>query len=104
VMAVVLYAPGGLAGLIMMHAPLVRARKLGPVLRSYALAAPGGLIALLGAIVLLEINYRLATAPEAGTKMKLFGVAIDAATPWPWILPLPFPLRGSFPFRPTCPP
>jgi len=102
-MAVVLYAPGGLAGLIMMHAPLVRARKLGVVLRSYAMAAPGGLIALLGAIVLLEINYRLATAPEAGTKMKLFGVAIDAATPWPWIVAVAFLVGGSFAFRRALP-
>jgi hypothetical protein len=67
------------------------------------MAAPGGLIALLGAIVLLEINYRLATAPEAGTKMKLFGIGIDAATPWPWIVAVAFLVGGSFACRWTWP-
>ena len=37
-MAIVLYAPGGLAGLIMMHVPMLRTRAFAGVLRSYAVA------------------------------------------------------------------
>lgn len=46
--------------------------------------------------MLLEINYRLATDPQAGTRMKLFGIAIDAATPWPWIAAIVFLVGGGF--------
>jgi branched-chain amino acid transport system permease protein len=84
-MAIVLYAPGGLAGLVMMHAPLARAGALTRVLRAYALAAPAALAMALGAGVLLEIAYRRSTQPEAGAAMKLFGIAMDTATPWPWL-------------------
>ena len=98
-MAVVLYAPGGLAGLLAMHAPVFRAHKLASVLKAYLIAAPGGVVALLGAIMLLEINYRLATDPQAGTRMKLFGIAIDAATPWPWIAAIVFLVGGGFAAR-----
>ena len=73
-MAIVLFAPGGLAGLIMMHAPIVRTRAFRGVLRSYGVALLPALVMLVGAVALLEINYRLSTQPEAGSRMKLFGI------------------------------
>ena len=39
----------------------------------------------LGAIALLEINYRLSTQPEAGGRMTLFRIDMDVGTPWPWV-------------------
>ena len=33
--------------------------------------------------LLLEINYRLSTQPESGSRMSLFWVGIDTATPYP---------------------
>jgi branched-chain amino acid transport system permease protein len=100
-MAIVLYAPGGLAGLIMMHASIVRTRAFAAVLRSYAVALLPALAALAGAAVLLEINYRLSTQPEAGSRMKLFGVVIDAATPWPWLVALVLLAGGYYALRRT---
>jgi branched-chain amino acid transport system permease protein len=84
-MALVLYAPGGLAGLATMHLPLARDGRLARVLRAYALAAPAALAMTLGAGALIEIAYRRSTQPEAGAAMKLFGIALDTATPWPWL-------------------
>ena len=84
-MAVVLYLPGGLAGLVMLHAPFLRARAPGRVLRAYALGLAPVLALLLGAVTLIEMAYRRSTQPEAGTRMKLFWVSMDTATPWPWL-------------------
>jgi branched-chain amino acid transport system permease protein len=84
-MAIVLYAPGGLAGLVAMHAPFVRARALGRVLRAYALALGPALAMAFGFITLIEMAYRRSTQPEAGARMRLFWIAMDTSTPWPWL-------------------
>ena len=100
-MAIVLFAPGGLAGLIMMHAPILRTRAFYGVLRSYAIALLPALAMLIGAVTLLEINYRLSTQPEAGSRMKLFGLAIDTASPWPWLVAALLLIGGFLVFRRT---
>ena len=102
-MAIVLYAPGGLAGLILMHAPIMRTRAFGRVLGSYAMSAIPAVVMLAGMIALLEINYRLSTQPEAGSRMKLYGVAIDTSTPWPWLVAGVCVLGGWYAFRRTWP-
>ena len=102
-MAIVLYAPGGLAGLILMHEPIMRTRAFGRVLGSYAMAAIPAVVMLAGTIALLEINYRLSTQPEAGSRMKLYGMAIDTSTPWPWLIAGSCMVGGWFAFRRTWP-
>ena len=84
-MAIVLFAPGGLAGLLAMHVRLLRTRSRTRVFRAYAIAAlPAGAM-VAGAVTLLEINYRRATQPEAGPRVTLFGLTMDTSTPWPWL-------------------
>ena len=100
-MAIVLFAPGGLAGLIMMHAPILRTRAFYAVLRSYGVALLPALAMLAAAVALLEINYRLSTQPEAGSRMKLFGMAIDTATPMPWLVATLLLVGGFLVFRRT---
>jgi branched-chain amino acid transport system permease protein len=102
-MAIVLFAPGGLAGLIMMHGPVIRTRAFRSLLKAYAIAAIPALVMLLGAIVLLEINYRLSTQPESGSRMKLFWVNFDTTTPWPWIVAGLLAVGGFYAFRKTWP-
>jgi branched-chain amino acid transport system permease protein len=84
-MAIVLYVPGGLAGLFAMHVPFVRARAMGGVIRAYALALAPVLAMTLGAVALVEMAYRRSTQPEAGVRMRLFWVSMDTSTPWPWL-------------------
>jgi branched-chain amino acid transport system permease protein len=100
-MAIVLFAPGGLAGLIMMHGAILRTRAFWGVIKAYSLAAIPALVMLVGAIALLEINYRLSTEPESGTRMKLFWIGIDTATPWPWAVAGFFAVGGFYAFRKT---
>jgi branched-chain amino acid transport system permease protein len=84
-MAIILFAPGGLAGIASMHAGIMRTSVLAQVLKAYALALPAVLAMALGSIALLEIVYRRSTQPETGARMRLFGLALDTSTPWPWL-------------------
>lgn len=81
----VLFAPGGLTSLLLMHAPLVRARVLHRVLPAYLVAVVPAFVMTLGAVFLLEINYRLATSPELGRKTTFLSIPVDMSRPWPWL-------------------
>ena len=69
----------------MLHAPFVRERAAGRVLRAYALALGPVLAVTLGCVTLIEMAYRRSTQPEAGPRMRLFWIGMDTSTPWPWI-------------------
>ncbi|HEV2978403.1 MAG TPA: branched-chain amino acid ABC transporter permease [Casimicrobiaceae bacterium] len=102
-MAVVLFAPGGLAGLLLMHVPLLRNRGWVGVLKAYTIALLPALVMLAGAATLLEINYRRATQPEAGPRVTLLGVTMDTSTPWPWLTAIVLVITGFYAFRRSWP-
>jgi branched-chain amino acid transport system permease protein len=99
----VLFAPRGLAGLILMHAQVVRVRAFGALLRAYAIALVPILAMAIGAITLLEINYRRATQPETGPRMNLFWLEMDTSTLWPWLGALSLLGVGFWLFRRSMP-
>jgi len=101
--AVVLFARGGLAGLLLMHARLIRTRAWIEVLKAYAIAALPAGVMVAGAVTLLEINYRRATQPEAGPRVTLFGVSMDTSTPWPWLAATSLVIFGFLAFRRSWP-
>jgi len=97
----ILYAPGGLAGLITMHRPIAGTRAFAGVLGAYALASAPLAVVAAGAVLAVEMSYRLATQPELGTRMRLLGVAVDASSPWPWVVAVAALVCGSLLFRAT---
>jgi branched-chain amino acid transport system permease protein len=84
--AVVLFAPGGITGLLMKHRPLVRAGTLVTVLRAYLLALVPTLAMIAGLILVIEIvvQHTLNAGEDAHT--KAFGVHFNAASPLTWLL------------------
>jgi branched-chain amino acid transport system permease protein len=100
---VILYAPAGLAGLLLMHQRVIRARAFPALLGAYLVALVPATIMACGAIVLIEMSYRLATQPELGTRMRLLWTAIDAGSPWPWIAAMLMVAAGFAAFRATWP-
>jgi len=82
----ILYAPSGLAALIVAHRPIVRSRAFIGVLAAYGVALAPLALTGAGAVLLIEMSYRLSTQPELGTRMRLLWTPIDAASPWPWII------------------
>jgi branched-chain amino acid transport system permease protein len=95
----VLFAPGGLTGILLLHLPLARARLLHKVLPAYLVAAVPAAVMTLGAVFLLEINYRLATSPELGRKTTFLSIPVDMSTPWPWLAGLAVLAIGYVGFR-----
>jgi branched-chain amino acid transport system permease protein len=81
----VLYAPGGVASLVLMQVPLIRARRLGRLAAPYAAAGAAAAIALAGLIGIVESVYRLSdTLP--GSTLTLAGIETDAARPAIWVV------------------
>ena len=100
-MAIILFAPTGLSGLIMMHGSILRTKSFRSVLAAYAVAAVPAVIMAFGAILLIEMSYRLSTQPELGTRMRLLWISVDAATPWPWTIAALLLVAGFVAFRKT---
>jgi branched-chain amino acid transport system permease protein len=82
---IVLYAPGGLASLVLMQFPVIRAGRWRELLWPYALAALAALVALAGVIGLVEMVYRL-SEPGASTVLTALGVSFDARGTAPWFV------------------
>jgi branched-chain amino acid transport system permease protein len=76
----VLYAPGGIASLLLMQVGLVKSGRFGRMLVPYALAAAAALVALAGLIGLVESVYRLSDV-TSDPQMALFGLSLNAHDP-----------------------
>jgi branched-chain amino acid transport system permease protein len=81
---IVVFAPGGVAGLIMMHRPLVRTGTLTMVIPSYLAAAVPTLALALGVILSIETVARYTANQDQSNVINLLGVPFDATRPWTW--------------------
>jgi len=79
----VLFVPMGLAGLLMLHAPVWRARRVGRLLGPYVLTGALGFVAVVGIIGLLEMVHFVA-AGRTGTR-RLFWLVVAPRTLMPWL-------------------
>jgi branched-chain amino acid transport system permease protein len=84
--AMVMFAPFGLAGLIMMHRPLWRARALHRVLPAYLLALVPLLVMLAGTILMVEMFHHLAVKAAEGPAMNFAGIPFQANAIGPWLV------------------
>ncbi|MFI5012075.1 MAG: branched-chain amino acid ABC transporter permease [Hyphomicrobiales bacterium] len=94
--AAVMYAPGGLAGLILMHGPIWRARALSRLLPGYALLVLPLALALGAAVMIIEMVTHLFVRASEGSVMTLAGLAYDIATWRPWAAALIALIAGAF--------
>jgi branched-chain amino acid transport system permease protein len=97
--ATVLYAPGGIAGLIMMHRPLWRAGAMAKLLPGYLLMiVPAALVAV-GAILLIEMITHLSVKAAEGPMMKLAGITFNSAGVPAWSMCIGTLVAGVFIWR-----
>jgi branched-chain amino acid transport system permease protein len=99
--AVVLFAPGGITGLLMMHVPLLEAGTLTRVLPSYLVALVPTLAMIAGLILSTETIVHYTVNPGDDTHIKAFGVGFDAASPYIWVLAIVLLLGGFLAARKT---
>jgi branched-chain amino acid transport system permease protein len=94
--ATVMYAPGGLAGLIMMHSSIWRAGAIGRLLPAYALALiPLALVAF-GAVLIIEMTTHLSVKASEGSMMKTAGFIYDTKSWQPWAVAIVALAGGSY--------
>ncbi len=83
-LAMVLYAPGGFASLIMMNLQMARHGQFRRLLPHYLVLAATGAVALVGLVGLAEITYYYSLEGAASPQTELFGTTINVMTPAPW--------------------
>jgi branched-chain amino acid transport system permease protein len=84
----VLYAPGGIAGIFAGHRRLYDAGQLGRAMREYLVAAVPFALCAVGLVTLVEMAYALANTTEPGSApLHVFGLTLNAAQPLGWAPP-----------------
>jgi len=81
----VMYAPGGVAGLVLANLRLAAFGRLRPLLRGYLALAVAGALALTGASAMIEMLYQLQLNEALGPVMTFCGVSLDAKGASAWI-------------------
>ena len=99
----VVWAPGGIAGILTAHAPLAARGRLGMLVPSYAAMLPGMVLAVLGTISLAELGFRLQSVRNGGHGGPVLGVAADPEAVWPWLLAAGMLLVGAVLLRTVAP-
>ena len=85
-LATVLFVPIGMAGVLMLHAPAWRARRVGRLAGPYLVAGVCGLVAAVGVIGLLEMLHALVAADTPSGVRRLFWTAVSLRSVLPWLV------------------
>ena len=84
--ATVMFFPGGLAGLIMMHVPVFRLGKAGQLIVPYVKTLLPAAIGLLGLAALVEMIFHVRHSPEGDEEMTLFWTTFNSHDILPWVI------------------
>jgi branched-chain amino acid transport system permease protein len=91
---IVMFAPGGIAGILMMHRPLIRAGTLGTVIPSYLLALLPTLVLIFGVILGIETVAHCTESQGEGNVINLIGIPFNATAPSTWIIAIVMIVAG----------
>lgn len=97
--SMVMFAPGGVASLILMNLRVMKHRLFGRLRDAYAGVLLSGLILLVGVVMVVEMSYHLTLNFASGSKMRLFGFPIDSASPEIWLLAIGVLVAGAASFE-----
>ena len=81
----VMYAPGGIASLIMMNLRLAQFGKFGRVAGAYAVLAIAGVPMFFGVAALIEMVYHLQLNEALGPTMHFLGIALNVKSGVSWV-------------------
>ena len=81
----VMYAPGGIASLIMMNLRVGAYKKLGRLIPWYAALTVTALVMLAGGAALIELVYHLQLGESLDPKLKFFGLTLDTKSAMSWL-------------------
>ena len=92
----IMYAPGGVASLVMMNVQMARAGKLRRFAGLYGALAGACVVLMLGASLLIEMTYHMQLNAALGSGVKYLGLQLDAAQRAPWLGAALVALAGAF--------
>jgi branched-chain amino acid transport system permease protein len=95
---IVMYAPGGIASIIMLNLRVAKYGRFGRIWPAmWSLAAMAG-VAFLGVVMVVEMLYHLTLEAVNGTVIRLFGFMVDTAAPSGWFVAAVLLAIGGFGF------
>ena len=98
-MFMVMYAPGGIASLIMLNLRVASYGRLKELLPHYLSMAATGLVALLGVSALTEMVYHRQLDGAAGSTLNFLGLTLDDASTLHWLAAAAVALVGIAAFE-----
>jgi branched-chain amino acid transport system permease protein len=98
----VMFAPGGIASLVMMQVQLIARKRFGRIAPHYLAAGASGLLLLAALILTVEMTYKVSVnSSGGGTLMSLFGVEFNADAALPWAVAIGLWIVGGLLFNIT---
>ena len=85
-LATVMYFPGGLAGLMMMHVPVFRLGNAKQLIQPYIRTLIPAAIGILGFCALVEMIFHYRHAATGDNEMTIFWTTFDSHTILPWVI------------------
>ncbi len=95
----VLFAPGGLASLVMMNVQAIRQRMMGRLAPHYLAVLASGVILLAATILVVELGYHRLLEAGGSTTTTVFGIAFDTASGVTWAAVVALLVVGGVTFR-----
>ncbi len=83
-LATVMFFPGGLAGLLMMHVPAIRMGKASKLVVPYITTLIPALIGILGLSALVEMTFHVRHSSVGDEEMTVFWTTFDSHDVLPW--------------------
>lgn len=102
-LATVMFFPGGLAGLLMMHTPIARMGRLGMLIVPYIKTLLPAALGIVGLSILVEVIFHVRHASAGDNEMTLFWVTFDSHSVLPWIVGLVLAVGGIWLARRNAP-
>ena len=96
---IVMYAPGGVASILMLNMRMIKFGKFKRIWPHMARITGASLLILVGAIMTIEMLYHLTLDSANGTVMKLFGSQVDTAGVTVWAIAIALLVAGIVAFR-----
>jgi len=81
----VMFAPGGVAGLILVNTRVAKFGKFGRLVLPYLWLALSGLLMVVGAAALIEMIYHIQLNMGMGSELHFFGLTLDVKSAASWI-------------------
>ena len=97
----VMYAPGGVASLILMNLRVAKYQLFNRLWKPYGWVLAATAVLLVGVIMVVEMSYHLTLNFASGTQLKLFGFQVDAASLGVWAIAAAIVVAGALFFNAT---